>query len=89
MPPTRKSGKLAPGLPKVTRNAGKGGGQEMLPSRGAMSMLTGGNPVERSLGNYAKLTPSGAGAPGSYAGIMDMGQKGASVVPALSPDDVD
>ena len=88
-PKVRKSGKLSPGLPKITRNAGKGGGQEMLPSRGAMSMLTKGDPVQRSMGNYAKLTPSGAGAPMSYGSIYDMGQEGPAVVPALSPKDVD
>lgn len=87
-PKIRKNGKLSPGLPKITKNTGKGGGQEMLPGRGAMSMLVHGDPVQRSLGNYAKLTPSGAGAPMSYQTITDMGQKGATLAPGLSPDDV-
>ena len=32
---------------------------EMLPSRSALTSLTSGDPVDRSLGNYAKRTPSG------------------------------
>ena len=47
---------------KPTINKGKGGGQEMLPSRHALSQLVGGTPEQRSMNNYAKLTPSGAGA---------------------------
>jgi hypothetical protein len=33
------------------------------------------------MGNYAKLTPSGAGAPPSYQDIIDMGGQGASAAP--------
>lgn len=87
-PKIRKNGKLSPGLPKITRNVGKGGGQQMLPGRGAMATLTGGDPVERSMGNYAKLTPSGAGAPMYYQNITDMGQAGDSAA-GLGPKDVD
>lgn len=87
-PKIRKNGKLSPGLPKITQNAGKGGGQEMLPSRGAMSMLVKGDPVQRSMSNYAKLTPSGMSAPTSYQTIIDMGQQGATAAPGVSPDDV-
>jgi hypothetical protein len=61
------------------RAKGKGGGQEMLPSRHAMSTLVGGSPMDRSLGNYAKMTPSGAGAPQTYPAIMQEGQAGADV----------
>jgi hypothetical protein len=42
--------------------ANKGSRQEMLPSRMALARLTKGDPMQRSLGNYAKATPSGAGA---------------------------
>lgn len=41
--------------------------QEMLPSRHAKAQLTGGDLVQRSMGNYAKQSPadaSGAGAAG-------------------------
>ena len=58
------------------------GTQVMLPNRKAMQQLIGGDPVQQSLGNYSKLTPSGAG---NYADIFKQGQRGASVVPALSP----
>jgi hypothetical protein len=69
----------ARGQPSITRHAGKGGKQEMLPSRHAVSELVGGSPVQRSLGNYAKMTPSGAGAPGTYQDIQDMVQQGPTV----------
>ena len=41
--------------------------QEMLPSRHAKAQITGGDPVQRTMSNYAKQTPadaSGAGSPG-------------------------
>ena len=69
----------ARGQPPITRHVGKGGKQEMLPSRHAVNQLTGGDPVQRSMGNYAKLTPSGAGAPGSYQDIIDMAQNGPQI----------
>lgn len=69
----------ARGQPSIKRHAGKGGGQEMLPSRHAVSQLVGGDPVQRSLGNYAKLTPSGAGAPNTYSDINDMAQAGPTI----------
>lgn len=46
---------------------------EMLPSRHARAQLTGGDLVQRTMGNYAKQTPadaSGAGTPG--LNIMSM-----------------
>ncbi len=36
---------------------GKNGRAEILPSRLAMAELLGGSPAQRSLGNYARLTP--------------------------------
>jgi hypothetical protein len=60
---------------------GKGGGQAMLPNRAAVAALTKGDPTQQSLGNYAKLTPSGANAPATYGGIMDEGQAGVSAEP--------
>jgi hypothetical protein len=74
-----KFGKLKGAQPKRPR--GKPGLQELLPSRHAMSQLVAGDPTQRSLGNYAKLTPSGAGAPGTYPAIMSEGQAGADVEP--------
>lgn len=70
----------ARGQPPITKHAGKGGKQEMLPSRHAVSQLVGGDPIQRSLGNYAKLTPSGAGAPGSYGDIIDMAATGPQIL---------
>ena len=72
-----KFGKILGPQPK--RPKGKLGSQEMLPSRHAMSTLVGGSPMDRSMGNYAKMTPSGAGAPGSYPAIMQEGQAGPDV----------
>lgn len=86
-PRITKFGRLSPGLPKITKNAGKGGGSEMLPSRHAVSQLVKGNPIQRSMGNYAKLTPSGASAPMNYQTIIDMGQTGADMAAALDPKD--
>lgn len=45
--------------------ANKGSQQEMLPHRNAVAQLTKGDPAQRSLNNYAKLTPAGANAMGS------------------------
>ena len=60
---------------------GKALGHAMLPNRAAVSQLTKGDPVQQSLGNYSKLTPSGVGAPQSYPAIMAEGQEGASAAP--------
>lgn len=43
----------------ITRQKGKGSQSELLPSRHAMTQLTQGDPMQRSLSNYAKLTPIG------------------------------
>jgi hypothetical protein len=44
---------------KMLNNKGKGSKSEVLPSRHALNRLAGGEPWERSMGNYAKSTPSG------------------------------
>lgn len=68
-----KFGKVLGTQPK--RAKGKPGRQEMLPSRHAMASLVGGSPMDRSMGNYAKLTPTGAGAMAeSYPTIMSEGE---------------
>lgn len=64
---------------KVPKAKGKGGQQEMLPSRHALSQLS--NPMQQTMNNYAKLTPSGAGAPSSYPAITAEGEEGVSVMP--------
>lgn len=67
-------------LPKPPRNnVGFGASNERLPSRHALARLTGGDPSQRTLNMYAKLTPSGAGAPGRYADIEAMGLKGTKI----------
>ena len=47
---------------KIIKQKGKGGQQELLPSRTAVNRLTGGETWERSVNNYAKVTPSGENA---------------------------
>jgi len=54
---------------------------DMLPSRKALKELAFGDPMQRSMGNYAKLTPSGSGALKTYGSIIDMGDYGPSLVP--------
>lgn len=43
--------------PQIVNNKGKGAKEEMLPSRFAMTQVTKGDPVQRSMQNYAKVTP--------------------------------
>jgi hypothetical protein len=76
--PQRITGRVPGLLPN------KGSRQAMLPSRAALRMLTK-DPTQQSLGNYAKLTPSGAGAMASDYDTLTQGQQGMAVVPALSP----
>lgn len=72
---------INPGTGRLIQNRGKGGGEEVLPSRHAMAQVTrGSDPWQRSIGNYAKLTPNGANAP-TYQDITDMAEMGASVKP--------
>jgi hypothetical protein len=47
---------------KTVNNKGKGSQEEDLPHRFAMTQLTKGDPVQRSMQNYAKKTP-GVGDP--------------------------
>lgn len=60
--------------PRTTHHLGKGSRSEMLPSRLALDTLTKGDPSQRTLGMYAKLTPIGSGAPGRYDDIQLMGE---------------
>ena len=57
--PKVRIGRSAPygGIPRRRARAGFGGQQEMLPHRNALTTITQGSPVQRSMGNYAKLTP--------------------------------
>lgn len=67
MTPLGKAGKLV-------KHAGKGSNEQQLPSRGAMQTLTSGDPAQRTMQDYAKMTPAiGAPstAPGSYGGGID------------------
>lgn len=57
----------------------------MLPGKRAMRKLTGGDPTQMSLGNYAKMTPSGAGGfDETYNGLMNQPDQ-PQVIPALNP----
>jgi hypothetical protein len=82
MIPGKKYGpaKINPGTGRLQQHgASKGSRQSLLPHRDAMDQLTKGDPWQRSIGNYAKLTPSGANAPSEYQDIIDMGTAGAKV----------
>jgi len=46
---------------KATIGPGKSSGSEKLPSRSALNSLTRGDPAQRSMGQYSKKTPTGAG----------------------------
>ena len=48
-------------IPGACNHVGKCSQQEMLPSRHALGTLTTGDPLHRSMQNYAKATPTGAG----------------------------
>lgn len=61
---------------KVPLAAGKFSKVALLPNRAALNQLTKGDPEQQSLGNYAKLVPSGLAAPSSYQSIIDMANKG-------------
>lgn len=41
----------------INMNAGKGATEQVLPSRSALSTLTSGDPMQRTMQNYAKSTP--------------------------------
>lgn len=46
-------------LAGFTHHAGKGSSEDVLPHRSALTKLVGGDPLQRTMGNYAKVTPSG------------------------------
>lgn len=71
--------KLGAKIPKNHIPKGKGSRQEFLPSRFALTKLADGSPADKSVNEYARRTPSGAGAPNTYADIMAMGQKGIDI----------
>jgi len=72
-----------PLTPPPKKAKGKGLGHAMLPDRRAVAALTKGDPAQQSIGNYAKLTPSGGSAPATYGGIMDEGEEGVSAAPSV------
>ena len=78
MPTGGKFGAKAinPGTGRLHQLHNKGSQEFLLPNRHAMAELTKGDPWQRSMGNYAKLTPSGSNAPLHYQDIIDMGQLG-------------
>jgi hypothetical protein len=66
--------------PRLTLNKGS----RQLPAHSAMNLLTHGSPVQRSLGNFAKLTPSGLPPGLTSDDLQRLGQP-PQVVPALPP----
>ena len=54
-------------------HVGKCAQQEILPHRHALNSLTGGDPLTRTMNNYAKATPTGSGGLGA-PNIMAMAQ---------------
>lgn len=71
--------KINPGTGRLIQHSGKGSKEQLLPSRHAMDELTKGDPWQRSMSNYAKLTPSGRNAPSKYQTIIDMAKLGTDV----------
>lgn len=59
--------------PKLTQHNGKGSASQVLPDRHAMSQLTAGDAYQRSINNYAQVTPSGKGAMGT-PNVLEMAQ---------------
>lgn len=45
----------------VKAHKGKGAAEQVLPSRHAVQTLTQGDPMQRTMQDYAKATPTGAG----------------------------
>ena len=60
-------------IPGACNHIGKCSQQELLPHRHALGTLTRGDPMNRTINNYAKATPEGAGGFGG-ASILAMGQ---------------
>ena len=58
---------------KIIKQIGKGSQQELLPNRHAVNRLTQGETWERSINNYAKVTPSGESAL-TVPSVMEMAQ---------------
>ena len=73
--------RINPGTGRLSQHQNKGSREQLLPGRHAMETLTKGSPWDRSMGNYAKLVPSGANAPTSYQDIIDMATMGVNVKP--------
>lgn len=47
----------------VKAHKGKGAAEQVLPSRHAVQTLTQGDPMQRTMQDYSKATPTGAGTP--------------------------
>jgi hypothetical protein len=60
-------------IPGAINHVGKCADCELLPSRHALSTLTKGDPLQRTMNNYAKAAPTGAGGLGAPS-IMAMAQ---------------
>jgi hypothetical protein len=45
---------------QIIKHTGKGASEQSLPSRSALNTLTKGDPLQRSMNNYAKETPGPA-----------------------------
>ena len=57
---------------KITKIKNKSIKEERLPSRFARAQITGGDPMQRSMNNYAKKTPSGPNADSPSFLMMSM-----------------
>ena len=57
----------------------KNKGAKLLPGRAALNELQKGNPWQRGVTNYAKLTPSGRNAPMTYQDILEMAENATKV----------
>lgn len=65
-------------IPGFTHHDGKGSSSELLPSRHALNTLAKGDPLKRTMNQYAKATPSASGALGSPS-MLGMGKAGATL----------
>jgi hypothetical protein len=81
----------------ITMHKGKGATEETLPSRQALSKLTEGDPMDRTMNDYGKATPP-IGAPSAGApSVSDLasalgpgtgaGMPGAAPMPGVPPDE--
>jgi hypothetical protein len=61
----------------ATKHSGKGSQEQTLPHRMAMTQLTKGDPMQRTMNNYAKKTP---GIDNESPSLLGMGSMGGGAI---------